>query len=60
MKVVANLTSFNLIFFKVNEKDEQVLKQDWLLKQDLSNLDPSKLTPLTEEVWRVLDNFLKI
>jgi len=50
MKVVANLTCFNLIFFKVNEKDEEIPKQDWLLKQDLSNLDPSKLTPLTEEV----------
>ncbi|CAK5012164.1 unnamed protein product [Meloidogyne enterolobii] len=35
---------------EVNEKDEEVPKQDWLLKQDLSNLDPSKLTPLTEEV----------
>lgn len=41
----------------MNEKDEEVPKQDWLLKQDLSKLDPSKLTPLTEEVWRVLKIF---
>ncbi|KAL7080029.1 hypothetical protein ACQ4LE_000797 [Meloidogyne hapla] len=33
-----------------NNKAEDVTQQDWLLKQDLSTLDSSKLTPLTEEV----------
>jgi hypothetical protein len=31
-----------------NEDVEPV--QDWLAKQDLSKLDPTKLNPLTEEV----------
>jgi hypothetical protein len=32
-----------------NEKTDEV-KQDWLMKQDLTKLDPTKLTPLTDEV----------
>jgi hypothetical protein len=34
----------------MNESDGQEESQTWLMKQDLSKLDPENLTPLTEEV----------
>jgi hypothetical protein len=43
-----NMASVNGLNSTENELADEA--QDWLLKQDLSSLDPTKLTPLTEEV----------
>uniref|UniRef100_A0A914CBK9 Uncharacterized protein n=1 Tax=Acrobeloides nanus TaxID=290746 RepID=A0A914CBK9_9BILA len=48
MTNISDVDNLNDIEDQQNEDVEPV--QDWLAKQDLSKLDPTKLNPLTEEV----------